>query len=316
MLSAALLLAGCVNTPPPLTESRVAAIVSGHGASGEIEARSLLGRDLVRPSIPGERIAALEANLAATVAAYKAAPTEENLIWVGRRLGYLGRFRDAVDVYIAGRREWPRSHAILRHLGHREITLRRFQSAEKHLALAATLAERVPDRAEPDGDPNPAGVARSTDRSNIYYHLGLARYLRGDYAGAVDGFGRRRGLASFNDDMLVSTTHWQYLALRRLGRHEDAAQLVADIRPGMDVLENHGYYALCLMYAGLKRPEDVIERKPDGSFADAGAAYGVAAYLALEGRGAESDTILRTLVEKNNWASFGVIAAEADLARR
>jgi tetratricopeptide (TPR) repeat protein len=182
------------------------------------QAWSLLGEPLHSQEMPPERKAKLEEELAAARAVYEANPdSEEAIIWVGRRLGYVGRFNEAVEVFSDGLRKHPASYRLRRHRGHRYITLREFDKAERDLSRAAQLAHGSPDAVEPDGAPNASGRARSTDKSNIYYHLGLVHYLRGDFAEAERVFARRTGLAAFNDDMLVSTMHWRYLALRRMG---------------------------------------------------------------------------------------------------
>jgi hypothetical protein len=280
------------------------------------ETVSLQGEPRFRPWIEDSRRKRLESDLAEALSAYQENPGgEAEVIWVGRRLGYLGRYRDAVLVFTEGLKQHPSSYRLLRHRGHRLITLRQFDEAMVDLLAAAERAESATDEVEPDGDPGPTNEPRSTDKSNIFYHLGLSLYLQGHYGAAAEMFGERRGLAGFNDDMIVSTTHWQYLALRRLGRGAEADAWLDQVRPEMDVKENHGYHRLCLMYKGLRTPEELLQAKADGSPQDAGLVYGVAAYLELQGERERARDLCQELVRRGNWASFGVIAAEADLAR-
>jgi tetratricopeptide (TPR) repeat protein len=277
-------------------------------------ATSLLGTPLHPEPIAPERLSGLEAELAAARAALAERPgDEERIIWVGRREAYLGRFEDAIRTFTEGLRLHPGSYRLLRHRGHRFITLRRFDEALRDLRRAAELARGHADRIEPDGMPNELNQPRSTDHSNIHYHLGLVHYLRGEYAEAERAFGAREGLAAYNDDMLVSTTHWRYLALGRLGRDAEAAGLLRGIRTDMDVIENRSYHRLCLMYKGELAPEDLAAL--DGGLPDPGTAYGVAAYLSLQGREAEADRLRERILTETSWAAFGHIAAEADAAR-
>ncbi|MFZ2873079.1 MAG: tetratricopeptide repeat protein [Phycisphaerales bacterium] len=280
------------------------------------EVHSMLGEPLRRENLPGvetpEKLRALE-DARTAIAQYP--DDEASWIWLGRRLGYLGRFREAIDVFSAGLRRHPGSYRLLRHRGHRYISCRDLDRAVADLSLAARLADGHADVAEPDGAPNPSGVARSTDRSNIYYHLGLAHYLRGEYERADRAFAVRDGLESPNDDMVVSTTHWRYLALRRLGRDVDAGALVSRVHEGMHVLENSGYHDLCLMYAGRLSPRTVLSRATEGGSRDHSVEYGVAAYWMLSGEEARAREMLGALVASPSWHSFGVIAAECDLAR-
>ena len=69
----------------------------------------------------------------------------------------------------------------------------------------------MPDSVEPDGAPNAAGIPTSTLHTNIYYHLGLARFLLGQYEQAVAAY--REGLACelCHPDMRVAFSDWLYL---------------------------------------------------------------------------------------------------------
>ena len=64
------------------------------------QATSLLGKPLVPTPPSAEARATLEKNLAAARAEYEKNPdSADAIIWLGRRLAYLGRFRDAIGVY-------------------------------------------------------------------------------------------------------------------------------------------------------------------------------------------------------------------------
>ncbi len=277
-----------------------------------MQAVSLLGEPLIRQS--PKDASALEANLAAAKALFDSDPSsEEAAIWYGRRLAYLGRYEEAIAVYSDAMAKHPKSYRLLRHRGHRYITVRKFDLAIADLTTAQRLMLAYPDAVEPDGVPGPGGP-RSTDRSNIYYHLALAHYLNGDYTSAAAVFSKRRGIEPFNDDMLVSTVHWEYTSLRRLGRAHEAAAAVASISEGLDVRENESYYKLCLMYRGLRTPEEI--NPPEASSPpDASIMYGIAAWKLAKGDRAAAAVMMGDLIRSGNWASFGFIAAEADLAR-
>ena len=117
-----------------------------------------------------------------------------------------------------------------------------------------------------------------------------------------------------NPDNLVSATHWLYLSLRRLGRDDEAAQALAGIVPGLDIVENGSYYSLCQMYKGLRTADDVVKAAGSGS-SGAAVLYGVAAWHDVNGRKGDANALRRALLDGPDWAPFGVIAAEADLAR-
>lgn len=280
-----------------------------------VEGMSLMGAPLRPPELSPDRRAKLEADLAKARADLDAAPGDEAAtIWVGRRLAYLGRYRDAIAVFTQGIEAHPRSAALLRHRGHRFITLRQFDKAIADFELAARLVKDQPDTGEPDGAPNAAGVPRSTLHTNIWYHLGLARYLKGEWAPAAEDFATCVKLSP-NDDMRVAASHWLYLSLRRSGQEDRALKVLEPIAEKMDVIENQAYHKLLLLYKGLLRPEQAVPDAADASQTDAALTYGVAAWLALEGQPDHSRTMLERTHLAGPWPAFGVIAAEAELAR-
>jgi len=278
------------------------------------EATSLLGKPLTSPPVPDDVRARLEANLTTARTALERAPNDPDpRIWVGRRLAYLGRYRDAIAIFTEGADRFPKDARFLRHRGHRYITVREFDKAIADLERADALAAGTPDQVEPDGQPNARNIPLTTLHSNIRYHLALAYYLKGDFARAAPVWQRARDAVK-NPDNLVSATHWLYLTLRRLGRADEAARALDGIVPGLDIVENGSYYSLCQLYKGMRTADDVLKSAGSGS-AGAAVVYGVAAWHDINGRKAEANMLRKQLVDGAEWAPFGVIAAEADLAR-
>jgi tetratricopeptide (TPR) repeat protein len=301
---AALLLAACVPSvrrdPSP--------------QMGRPEAVSLFGNRLYTPELPLERRTRLEADLSEARRAYEARPgNADALIWYGRRLAYLGRYRDAVAIFSEGIKRHPRDARLYRHRGHRLITLRRFEHAIRDLRLAAQLTTGQPDQVEPDGMPNAQNVPLSTLQGNIWYHLGLAHYLRGEWVRAADAF--RQALArARNDDSIVAASDWLYMSLRRGGRSAEAARVLERIRRDMQVVENVAYHRRLLLYRGELPADSVLAGEGDGTqLATQG--YGVGNWHLYSGRRREAEDILWRVVQAENWAPFGYIAAEADLHR-
>ena len=173
----------------------------------------------------------------------------DSIIWLGRRTAYLGRYKDAIKIYTEGIQQFPADARLYRHRGHRFITLRCFDDAIADLEKASKLIKGRPDEIEPDGLPNARNLPTSTLQSNIWYHLGLAHYLKHDFKRALKAY-REAEKVSKNADMLVATTHWLYMTLRRLGRVQEAAKTVAAIKDDLDVIENGDYYKLIRFYNG------------------------------------------------------------------
>jgi tetratricopeptide (TPR) repeat protein len=280
------------------------------------EATSLFGKPLVSIPPTGDQKVRLEADLVRAQADYDRNPgSAEASIWLGRRLAYLGRFRDAIDVYSKGIASHPDEPRLYRHRGHRYITVRKFDLAVRDLQRAAELVAGKPDEIEPDGAPNRAGIPRSTLQSNIWYHLGLAHYLNGDFDKALTAYRQGMTVSRVNDDMLVATSDWLYMTLRRLKRDDEAREVLAPIREQMDILENGAYHARLLMYKGLRTPESVLNLNTADDVQIATQGYGVGNWYLVNGDRATATQIFDRVVSGRAWAAFGYIAAEADLKR-
>jgi tetratricopeptide (TPR) repeat protein len=280
------------------------------------EATSLLGKPLVSIPPAGEQKARLEADLARAQADFDRDPSSADAaIWLGRRLAYLGRFRDAIDVYSKGIDRHPGEARLYRHRGHRYLTIRKFDLAIADLNRAARLVAGRPDEIEPDGAPNRAGIPRSTLQSNIWYHLGLAHYLKGDFTSALDAYREGMKVSRVNDDMLVATSDWLYMTLRRLGRASEAQAVLEPIREQMDIIENGAYHARLLMYKGLRTPDSVLNLNTADDVQIATQGYGVGNWYLVNGDKPRAKTIFDKVLEGKAWAAFGFIAAEADVVR-
>lgn len=279
-----------------------------------VEAISLLGRPLRSAPLAEAQRAELESRLAEARAAVEARPNDpEAVVWLGRRTAYLGRFREAIAVYTTGIGKYPKYAPLYRHRGHRYITVRELDNAIADFERAAALTAGAPDEIEPDGIPNARNTPTSTLQSNIYYHLGLARYLKRDFAGALAAY-RECMKRSKNADMQVATSHWLYMTLRRMGREAEARQALEPITPQMDIIENGSYHRLLLMYKGVLTPEELLAQASGGTeIATIG--YGVANWHFYNGRREEGLELMRKVVSGETWAAFAFIAAEADLAR-
>ena len=282
------------------------------------EATSLLGKPLMSPEPSAERKAAMEKDLAAARAEFEKNPgSADAAIWVGRRTAYLGRYREAIGVFSEAIAKHPSDARLYRHRGHRYITVREFDKAIDDLSKAASLVRNKADEVEPDGQPNAKNIPTSTLQTNIYYHLALARYLKGEFAAAANAYHRCMALSK-NADMRVATAHWQYMTLRRLKRDAEAAKVLETITAGMPVIENASYHKLLMLYKGATDADALLEASKKESLDAVTIGYGVANWHLYNGRADRAKAILSEIVnqyETSQWAGFGYIASEADLAR-
>jgi hypothetical protein len=235
------------------------------------------------------------------------------------------RYAEAVALYRRAAVGHPEDWRLPLGMGHRLIRLRRGGEALAALERALAL--------DPEG-------------FNAHYLLGLARYLRGDYSGAADVYqacldlaeaggpespdGDPRTCRDVADDPAsrVALTSWMYRALRRAGRHDEAARLVAGIPEGMEIPnrsaelypgspippdDNTHYYLTLMFFRGLLSEEAVLSdpRVSEGQWPTV--AYGVAVHHLVEGDTARAVQLLDSIAAQPYWARLGHVAAEADL---
>ena len=253
------------------------------------------------------------ANLEAARADYEADPNDaDNIIWFGRRTAYAGDYRRAIEIFSEGAEKFPEDPRFYRHRGHRYISIREFERAIADFERAAELMQGLAVTVEPDGLPNAQNIPLTTTQGNVWYHLGLAYYLQQDWPRALSAFRNGYNMGGY-DDNLVSTGHWIYMILRRMGNDAEAAVALNEISADMNIIENMSYHQLCLLYKG-ELSESALVDEGSGP-ANAAVAYGIANWHVANGDTERGTELLEAIVAGDGWAAFGYIAAEADLSR-
>ena len=231
----------------------------------------------------------------------------EALIWYGRRTAYLGYFQEAIKLFTLGIKNHPDDARFYRHRGHRYISTRQYNKAISDFKKAVLLTDGKVDQLEPDGLPNTKNIPLSTLHGNIWYHLGLAYYLKNDMENALKAFNNRSVTHKY-DDNIVSGGHWLYMINRRLGKIDKSIAIINEVHKDMDIIENMSYHQSCLFYKG-ELQESEMEM-------DEVALYTLANWYVYE----KNDTIkakeyYQNLLEKGNPYSFAYIAGESDWNR-
>ena len=290
-------------------------LLCAYAATASAQTNCLQTAREVRPQLSAETQREFQAKLDEARELFDQEPSAERIIWLGRRTAYLGRYKEAIEIFTNGIAKFPADAWLYRHRGHRYLTLRCFDRAVADFEQAAKLIKGKPDEIEPDGLPNARNIPTSTLQSNIWYHLGLAYYLKRDFRRALSAY-REAEKVSNNPDMLVATTHWLYMTLRRLKRENEAKQALLKIRDDLELIENADYYKLIRIYKGQLKAADLLAEisKNTDNLSNATLGYGLGNWLLYNGQRTEAEKILRQITAGNQWASFGYIAAEAELA--
>lgn len=315
-------LSSCIqieNTKDTQVKKSIVTDVSDLGAEvveeTEHEAVSLLGQKLYPPSLPERVLEKRKKQLAISEENFSSNPDSlDNIIWYGRRLSYLYQYKYAIQIYTFGLNKFPESYKLYRHRGHRYLTIRQFDRAIQDLEKAVFYSRDVPIEMEKDGLPNRRNIPRNSVQFNIWYHLGLAYYMKGNYDKSVSAYKKCISISD-NDDMLVSATDWLYMTYRKLGNMEAAEALLEPIKLKMNVIENYAYHNRLLMYKGLKKPEQLFKLNSPGevSIDNATSGYGVGNWYYYNGEADLAIAVFNQIMDSPYWMAFGYISAEVEL---
>jgi len=278
-----------------------------------LQGTSFLGKELIRRQVDVKKDSLQISNYLRTLDTYNSNPMNADfIIWLGRRVAYLGDYKRAINIFSEGIDKFPEDARFYRHRGHRYITTRQLDNAINDLKKAVELIEGKEDIIEPDGIPNAKNIPLSTLHNNIWYHLGLAYYLKNDLVNALKAF-QSCLESSNNDDMQVATRHWLYMILRRMQLLEEAALVLEPVHKDMTIIENEAYFNLLLFYKEELITDEIAGNSSTGS--SEAAKYGIANWHHYNGNIDKAKALYQELVDNGNWAGFGYIAAEADLSR-
>lgn len=288
------------------------------GFSSFVNAQNCVGNALEKKPILSDTLRTqYETKLAEAKGKFDTAPNDADaMIWLGRRTAYLGEYKAAIGTFSDGIKKFPNDARMYRHRGHRYLTMRCVDDAITDFEKAASLIKGKPDQIEPDGIPNAKNIPTSTLQSNIWYHLGLAYYLKGNFKKALAAY-KECEKVSKNNDMRVATAYWHYMTLRRMGKAKDAKDVLEPFAGEIELIENTEYLKLIKLNRGEVKAEDLLGtiRGDANTLGSASLGYGIGNYFLYNGDKEKATTIFKKIVEGDQWASFGYIAAEAELKR-
>jgi len=270
-----------------------------------IETITLLGDTLVSPDINDGK--SFEQFKSAQKNYFENKNSPEALIWYGRRVAYLGYYKEAITIFTLGIKNFPNDARFYRHRGHRYISTRQYDNAINDFKKALQLIDGAQDQIEPDGLPNNQNIPLTTLHGNIWYHLGLAYYLKNDMDNASLAFNDRSVTHKY-DDNIVSSAHWLYMIYKRQNKIDESNRVLEKISMDMDIIENMSYHQTSLFHKGLIQESEVE--------IDEVALYSIANWYIYE----KKDTLkakeyYEMLFENGNPYSFAYLAGEADFVR-
>ncbi|HEU5183470.1 MAG TPA: tetratricopeptide repeat protein [Gemmatimonadaceae bacterium] len=215
----------------------------------------------------------------------------ELLMQLGIRQAAFWQFREAIQSFTRAIALTPRNAMLYRWRGHRYLSVRELDRALADFAR---------------------GLALDSANYGIWYHLGVVRFVRGNFNGAAAAFARAQPMAPDAGE-LAGATDWLWMSLARAGRRAEADAMLAR-RP--DSLETTNAYRQRLrLYRGEIAPDSVLTPADTAGVAVATLSYGVGNWYLVNGDTARARQWFQRSVASGGWPAFGFIAAEAELRR-
>src|SRR3989440_2151376 len=128
----------------------------------------------------------------------------ERIIQLGIAQSGARQFREAIQTFTRGLTIVPTDAMLYRWRGHRYLSVREFDRALDDLTRGSRL---------------------DSTNYGIWYHLGIVRYARGDFAAAADAFARAQRRPPDAAE-LAGATDWLWMSLSRAGRAAGARALL------------------------------------------------------------------------------------------
>ena len=215
----------------------------------------------------------------------------EKIIQLGVAQSGARQFREAIATFTRGLSIAPNNALLLRWRGHRYLSVREFDRAMSDLTRGSKLDSTI---------------------YGIWYHLGILRYARGDFAGAVDAFTRAQPRAPDAGE-LAGSTDWLWMSLMRAGRKSDAQAMLA--RKPDSLAVTNAYARRLQLYRGEIKPDEVFLPSDTADIQVATLSYGVGSWFLLQGDTTRARTWFERSIKSGGWPAFGFIMSEVELDR-
>ena len=215
----------------------------------------------------------------------------DRLIQLGLAQSAIRQYREAIATFTRGIAIAPDNAVLYRWRGHRYLSVRELDNARADL-------ER--------------GLALDSTLYGCWYHLGIVKYVTGDFTGAADAFAHALPLAPEPGER-AGSIDWSWMALSRAGRAADA-QVLLDQNADSIPVEN-AYTQRLRLYRGQIAPEDVVTPADTADIQVATLSYGVGNWYLVRGDTTRAREWFERSVKSGGWPAFGFIASEAELRR-
>jgi tetratricopeptide (TPR) repeat protein len=215
----------------------------------------------------------------------------ERFIQLGVAQSGVWQFREAIETFTRGLAIAPNEPLLYRWRGHRYLSLREFDKAMSDLTRGAALDSTI---------------------YGIWYHLGIVRFAKGDFAGAANAFARAQPRAPDAAE-LAGSTDWLWMSLMRAGRRNEARAML-DRHPDSLPVSN-AYSRRLKLYRKEIGPDDVFTPADTADVQVATLSYGIGNWYLTQGDTAKARSWFERSIKSRGWPGFGFIVSEVELRR-
>ena len=201
------------------------------------------------------------------------------------------KMQEAVQTFTRALALAPNDPMLYRWRGHRNLSIRQFDGSMADLTR---------------------GYGLDSTNYGILYHLGVLRFVRGDFNAAADAFARAQPRAPDGGE-LAGSTDWLWMSLQRAGRGAEATAMLAR-RP--DTIPTTAAYAKRIrLYRGEITPEALFTPSDTSDVDVATLSFGLGNWYMVRGDTTRARAQFQRSIRSGGWPAFGFIASEAELAR-
>ena len=215
----------------------------------------------------------------------------DKVIALGVAQAGVRQMREAIVTFSNGIIHAPNNALLYRWRGHRNLSVRELDAAERDFARGLSIDSTV---------------------YGIWYHLGIVRFARGDFAGAADAF--RRGQPRAPDaGELAGSVDWWWMSLMRAGKPAEAKAMLDKHLDSLPV--NNAYAQRLRLYRGSITPQQLFTPADTADVQVATLSFGLGNWYLVRGDTAAARAQFERSIRSGGWPGFGFIVSEIELRR-
>lgn len=217
----------------------------------------------------------------------------DKIIALGIAQSGVRQFREAIKTFSRGLAIAPNHPMLLRWRGHRYLSTRQFKLAFADL----TRGNRI-----------------DTTNYGIWYHLGIVRFVRGEFAAAADCFTHSQPKAPDAGE-LAGSTDWLWMSLMRAGKKSEATAMLARRPDSLPVDTAYAYARRLRLYRGEITPAALFTPADTADVQVATLAFGLGNWYLVQGDTTKARSLFEQSIRSGGWPGFGFIMSEIELRR-